>query len=70
MEDGILLLNIITNAIRDDDIEKLKISLDTLPISELEKSESDILLNDFLTIAQKFNRTNCIKPIFDIWDNK
>ncbi len=59
-----ILIDIIDQAIIDDDVEVLKENLSRLPFEKLNQSTIDLLLSHFINLCRS---THCIKVIFNIW---
>jgi hypothetical protein len=62
-----LLLEIIKQAIQDDDLTTLKINLMRLPFEKLNQKTLDHLLSQFINHSVEYNNTESIKVIFEVW---
>lgn len=67
MEVPLILINIIKQAIQDDDLDELEINLMRLPLEKLNQKTLDQLLATFLNHALQYNNVQSIKKIVDVW---
>lgn len=62
-----ILINIIKQAIQDDDLDELELNLMRLPLEKLNQKILDELLATFLNHCLEYNNILSVKKIFDVW---